>query len=237
MRSVLIIFGIAIGILLLSLLFTPSKNLVDNPADEAYKRQQEYDRKEQEEAKKAAAAKGGSSASTASTTANPSATASGKFTPLALPAQGNVTAVMSVKDRGDITLEMFPKEAPKTVAQIGGLIKSGFYDGIVIHRVEPGFVVQFGNPATKTQGADAPEEDGGIPTIPFEKNDLKHAAGTLSIALTAPLSDTGTSQVFIDLGDNQQLNGDYCVFGRVTGGMDIVEKIQKGDVISKIVLK
>jgi cyclophilin family peptidyl-prolyl cis-trans isomerase len=233
MRSVLIIFGIAIGILVLSILFTPSKHLVDNPSDEAWKRQQEFDRKEQEEAKKAAAAKGGTRAAAttpASTTAaNPSATA--------VPAKGSVVAVMSVKGRGDITLEMQPSLAPKTVAQISGLIKKGFYDGIVIHRVEPGFVVQFGNPATKTQGADAPEEDGGVPTIPFEKNDQKHAPGTLSIALTARQSDTGTSQIFIDLGDNQQLNGDYCVFGRVASGMDVVQKLEKGDVISRIALK
>jgi cyclophilin family peptidyl-prolyl cis-trans isomerase len=234
MRSVLIIFGIAIGILVLSLLFTPSKHLVDNPADEAYKRQQEYDLKEQQEARKAAAAKTGSqSASTATSSApNPSASV-----PPSVPAKGSVVAVMTVKDRGDITLEMLPKEAPKTVAQISGLIKKGFYDGIVVHRVEPGFVVQFGNPATKTQGASAPEEDGGVPKIPFEQNSLKHAPGTLSVALTSPHSDTGTSQIFIDLGDNQQLNGDYCVFGKVASGMDVVQKIQVGDVISRIVLK
>jgi peptidyl-prolyl cis-trans isomerase B (cyclophilin B) len=243
MRSVLIVFGIAIGILVLAIVFTPSKNLVDNPADEAWKRQQEYDRQQAAEAKKAAAAKGGTSAAAPTATAatpNPMAASSpapGASQPASAPAKGTVTAVMTVKDRGDITLEMFPKEAPKTVAQISSLIKKGFYDGIVIHRVEPGFVVQFGNPATKTQGANAPEEDGGVPTIPFEKNSLKHGPGGLSIALTSPQSDTGTSQIFIDLGGNDRLNGDYAVFGKVASGMDVVQKLQVGDVISRIVLK
>jgi cyclophilin family peptidyl-prolyl cis-trans isomerase len=144
---------------------------------------------------------------------------------------------MTVKDRGTVTLELFPKEAPKTVAQIGGLIRSGFFDGMVVHRVEPGFVVQFGNPATKTQGVDAPESDSGVPVIPFEKNNLKHEAGTLGIALTSKQSDTGTSQMFINLSANHSLDGDYCVFGKVASGMDVVNKIQKGDIVSKIVLK
>jgi len=240
MRSVLIIFGIALLILGVSFLFTPRKGLVDDPAEEQYRKQQEYDRKEQEEAKKTAANSPKTSSSAGQPEKSPapsSASASTKFEPYKLPAQGNVTAVMSVKNRGDITFELFAKDAPKTVAQIAGLMKSGFYDGIIFHRVVPDFVVQAGNPATKTQGADAQESAGGVPPIPFESNKLEHATGTLGIALTAPKSETGTSQFFINLKPNHSLDGDYCVFGKVTAGMDVVNKIEKGDVITKVVVK
>jgi len=225
MRSVLIIFGVALLILGLSIMFSPKRDLVDDPAGEAFRRTQEYDRKDAEEAKKAKLAANGGQAE------KPAAL------PYKEPAKGNVVAVMSVKDRGDITLELFAKDAPKTVAQISDLMKKGFYSGILFHRVEPEFVVQAGNPATKSQGVDAPEGDSGVPHIPFETNSLKHDTGTLGIALTSARSDTGTSQFFINLRPNHSLDGDYCVFGRVVTGMDVVNKIEKGDVISKIEVK
>jgi peptidyl-prolyl cis-trans isomerase B (cyclophilin B) len=228
MRSVLIIFGVVLLILGVSILFSPRKDLVDDPAGEAYKRQQEFDRKDAEEAQKKKAAESAASGQPEKTTAP---------APLTPPAKGNVTAVVSVKDRGDFTLELFAKDAPKTVAQIAGLMKKGFYNGIIFHRVEPEFVVQAGNPATKTQGVDARESDGGVPPIPFETNNLQHDTGTLGIALTSPRSETGTSQFFINLKPNHSLDGDYCVFGRVASGMDVVNKIQKGDVITKVEVK
>ena len=241
MRSVLIVFGIAIGILIVAIIFTPSKGLLDNPSEVAYEKSQEFNRQEQAEANKnrPAAAKPATStsAATAADSSNPPAAAPVKFEPYKLPAQGSIQAVMSVKGRGDVTFELFSKDAPKTVAQIAGLMKSGFFDGILVHRVESGFVVQFGNAGTKTLGPDAPETDGGVPTIPFETNSLKHDAGTLGIALTAANSDTGTSQVFINMSPNHNLDGKYCVFGRVASGMDVVAKIQAGDKIDKIVVK
>lgn len=70
--------------------------------------------------------------------------------------------------------------------------------------------------------------------IPFEANQLTHKAGTIAMALSAPHSATGDSQWFINTVDNDRLNGDYCVFGKVTKGMDVVLKIQKGDKIVSI---
>lgn len=145
----------------------------------------------------------------------------------------NPVIEMTVAHRGKVTMELFPKEAPKTVAHILKLVHKKFYDGIKVHRVEPGFVVQLGDPAQRSEPfGDAKLQD---ENIPFETNKLTHEEGTLGIALTSPKSDTGTSQFFINLAPNHHLNGNYCVFGKVIKGMDIAKKIQRGDKIVKIV--
>jgi cyclophilin family peptidyl-prolyl cis-trans isomerase len=146
---------------------------------------------------------------------------------------GNPVIEMTVVHRGKVRMELFPKEAPKTVAHILRLINKKFYDGIKIHRVEPGFVVQAGDPTQR----EMPFGDAKLQNenIPFEINKHTHEEGTLGIALTAPKSDTGTSQFFINLAPNHHLDGNYCVFGKVIKGMDVVKKIQRGDKIERIV--
>lgn len=167
-----------------------------------------------------------------------------------LPACGAEKAVqvqMSVEGRGLVVLELQPKDAPKTVAQIVRLCKTRFYDGILVHRVVPGFVVQAGDPKTKTlqpqelatmsdqKKAELRIGSGGSGNnIPFETNSKTHMQGTLGMALSAPRSDTGDSQWFINLEANHQLDGDYCVFGKVTKGMDVVRKIRVGDRIKSM---
>lgn len=244
MRTVLMVFGIAVGILVIAIVFTPSKGLVDNPAEEAYKRQQEFDKQEQLAAKKAAAP---------ADTKKPDHS-TGKFESLALSAQGNVTAVMTVKDRGTVTLEVFPKEAPKTVGHFLDLVRRKFYDGILFHRVVPNFVVQAGDPGSRkltTQEVAAKDDhaggtsglggggsgaNGSTAGIPYEETARTHDPGSVSMALSAPRTPTGDSQFFINLKPNHTLDGDYCVFGRVTKGMEIVEKIKRGDRIIAIAL-
>jgi len=160
----------------------------------------------------------------------------------ALAADGVVRLEMSVEGRGQIKIELYSKDAPKTVAHIVALCKKGFYDGILIHRVEPGFVVQAGDPKTRTLKpkelatmSDMKKRELGIgggdsgKTIPFEENDRTHLTGTLGMALSAPRSNTGDSQWFVNLSSNHQLDGDYCVFGKVTAGMQVVRKIAVGD--------
>ncbi len=261
MRSVLIVFGIAIGILVLSFLFTPRKGLVDNPAEVAYEKQQAYEKQEQAEAAKAAKnapVKAGADTKPPVSSSGSTPTPAGTAGPSQLPMPGNtasVTAVMSVKGRGDITLELFAKEAPKTVAHFEDLVKRKFYDGILFHRVVPGFVAQAGDPASKSftsldiaakddgsggtagLGAGGSGTSGANVNIPFEANKQLNETGTLAMALSGPRSDTGDSQFFVNLKPNTNLDGDYCVFGRVTSGMDVVNKIERGDVITKIVLK
>src|SRR5688500_12091874 len=182
MRAVLIVLGIAIFGIILSLLVSKPKDLTPLPQEREDQRRQEMN------------------ASTASTT-NPSGTAEPAFTP---PKEGSVQTVLSVDGKGDIVIEMYPKAAPKTVQQITSLIKRGFYNGIKIHRVEPGFVVQAGDPVTKTAGIDGPTigQGGSGKNIPFESNDLKHVKGSVAMALSAARSDTADSQLFINLSYN-----------------------------------
>lgn len=150
--------------------------------------------------------------------------------------QKNPVIEMVVANRGTVTIELFQKDAPKTVAHILDLVRRKFYDGILIHRVEPNFVVQAGDPQTKTRGVDASGigTGGSGKNIPFEVNSRTHEAGTLGMALSAPRSATGDSQWFINLSNNNFLDGNYCVFGKVTKGMDVVRKIERGDKITRI---
>jgi cyclophilin family peptidyl-prolyl cis-trans isomerase len=150
--------------------------------------------------------------------------------------QRNPVIELVVANRGTITIELFQKDAPKTVAHILDLVKRKFYDGILIHRVEPNFVVQAGDPQTKTRGVDASGigTGGSGKNIPFETNNRTHEAGTLGMALSAPRSATGDSQWFINLSNNNFLDGNYCVFGKVTKGMDVVRKIERGDKIVRM---
>lgn len=148
-------------------------------------------------------------------------------------AQSNPNYELVIAKKGTIKLELFAKDAPKTVAHIADLCKKKFYDGILVHRVVPDFVVQAGDPGTKTKGAKFPGVgDGGSgKNIPFETNSHTHETGTLGIALSGARTATGDSQWFINLKPNHRLDGDYCVFGRVTSGMDVVTKMVVGDKI------
>ena len=151
-------------------------------------------------------------------------------------ASKNPIVEMNVQNRGKVTIELYASKAPKTVAHFLGLVRRKFYNGILVHRVEPKFVVQAGDPQTKTVGVNGPGIGGGGSgkNVPFEENNLMHEAGTVAMALSAPHSATGDSQFFINLKRNPHLDVDYCVFGKVTKGMDVVDKIQKGDKIISI---
>ena len=126
---------------------------------------------------------------------------------------------------GDISVEFFPDAAPKTVENFKKLAKSGFYDGLVFHRIVPGFVIQGGDPNTKSAANRSRWGTGGpgwMVKAEFNKN--KHTRGTLSMARSQDPNSAG-SQFFIVLKDSSFLDGQYTVFGRVTAGMDAVDKI------------
>ncbi|MFN2567793.1 MAG: peptidylprolyl isomerase [Gemmatimonadaceae bacterium] len=141
-------------------------------------------------------------------------------------------------NRGTLTAELYDKEAPKTVENFEKLANSGFYDGVKFHRVEPGFVVQGGDPLSR----DLPQGDRRIGTggpgykIKCETagNPHRHEVGSLSMAHAG--KDTGGSQFFIVLNEQstKHLNGVHTVFGKITGGMDLIGKLQKGDVMTKV---
>ncbi|GGH15845.1 peptidyl-prolyl cis-trans isomerase [Alsobacter metallidurans] len=131
------------------------------------------------------------------------------------------TLVLTTKD-GKVTIRLRPDLAPKHVEQVKALAKRGFYDGIVFHRVIDGFMAQTGDPTgTGTGGSD-------LPNLPAEFSREPFKRGTLGMARSNS-PNSANSQFFICFGDASFLNGQYTVFGEVTSGMDVVDKIKKGD--------
>ncbi len=126
---------------------------------------------------------------------------------------------------GEIELEFFPDAAPKTVENFKKLASSGFYDGLVFHRIVPGFVIQGGDPNTKSEANRTRWGTGGPGwTVKAEFNKNRHTRGALSMARSQDPNSAG-SQFFIVLKDSNFLDGQYTVFGRVTSGMDAVDRI------------
>lgn len=142
--------------------------------------------------------------------------------------RGNPVAVIKM-EKGNIMFEMYPDVAPKTVERISHLIKSGFYNGLKFHRFEPGFVIQGGDPKGDGTG-------GSGVNIPAEFNKKPHIAGTVAMARSSD-PNSADSQFYICLAPASFLDGNYTVFGQVTEGMDIVQKVRAGDVMKKVTLK
>jgi cyclophilin family peptidyl-prolyl cis-trans isomerase len=145
------------------------------------------------------------------------------------------TAVITMEPGGEITLEFFAADAPNHVKNFLDLARKGFYDGQRVHRVEPGFVVQFGDPQSKTLAMDHPKMGTGGPghTIKAEFNKRPFERGVLGMARTQD-PDSAGSQVYVMLGRAPHLDGKYTAFGRVSKGMDVVDKIKVGDRITSI---
>jgi peptidylprolyl isomerase len=131
------------------------------------------------------------------------------------------TIVIITKD-GDITVRLRPDIAPKHVEQIKALTRRGFYDNVVFHRVIDGFMAQTGDPTgTGTGRSD-------LPNIPAEFSATPFKRGTVGMA-RAQSPNSANSQFFIMFDEGSFLNGQYTVFGEVVSGMDIVDRIKKGD--------
>ena len=151
------------------------------------------------------------------------------------PAAKAPTVVISLEKGGEITLELFPADAPKHVENFVKLARAGFYDGQRFHRVEPGFVVQLGDPQSKTLPMNHPAMGTGGPgyTIKAEFNNRKFDRGLLGMARTSD-PDSAGSQFYIMLGPASHLDGKYTAFGRVTRGMEVVDAIKVGDRVKSI---
>ena len=141
-------------------------------------------------------------------------------------------------NRGTIVAELYEKDAPKTVENFETLANKGYYDGVKFHRVIPGFVIQGGDPYSRDLPVGDRRVGTGGPgyTIKCETkgNARTHELGALSMAHAG--KDTGGSQFFIVLDENntRHLNGVHTVFGKVTKGIDVVQKIQKDDVMNSV---
>ena len=130
------------------------------------------------------------------------------------------TLYLDLKD-GRVVIEMLPNAAPKHVARIKELVRQGFYDGIVFHRVIDGFMAQTGDPLGTGMG-------GSGKKLAAEFNSEPHVRGTVSMA-RAMDANSADSQFFICLADARFLDRQYTVWGKVTSGMEFVDKIKKGD--------
>jgi len=137
-----------------------------------------------------------------------------------------VTSATLHTNKGDITVEFFPNDAPNTVANFLKLAKDGFYDGTKFHRVIKGFMLQGGDPLTKDDSASARWGTGG-PGYSFKdeiRANNKNGVGTISMANSGP--NTNGSQFFINVAPNNFLDDKHTVFGHVTAGIDVVKTIE-----------
>lgn len=134
--------------------------------------------------------------------------------------------------KGDIVFELLPDVAPVTVSNFVYLTSGGFYDGLTFHRVEKDpqpFVIQGGDPLGNGMG-------GPGYSIPAEFNGVKHDRGMVAMARSMD-PDSAGSQFYITLGPAYFLDNNYTVFGRVLEGMDVVDQITVGDVMTKVVVE
>lgn len=140
-------------------------------------------------------------------------------------------AVKMATTKGEIEINLFPEYAPKTVNNFVFLTQEGFYDGLTFHRVIRNFMIQGGDPGGDGRGGPGyrfADEVG-------PSNPLKHETGVLSMANAGP--NTNGSQFFITHAPQPHLNGKHTVFGKVTNGMDVVNTIQQGDVMVKVIVE
>lgn len=138
---------------------------------------------------------------------------------------GTYHAAITVKDYGEIDVELDADTAPVTVTNFVKLVQENFYDGLTFHRIIDGFMIQGGDPkGDGTGGAD--ETIKGEFSNNGVKNDISHVRGTISMARSSA-PNSASSQFFIVQSDSTYLDGDYAAFGHVTSGMDVVDQICK----------
>jgi peptidyl-prolyl cis-trans isomerase B (cyclophilin B) len=138
------------------------------------------------------------------------------------------TGVITLDNGQEIRLEFYPADAPKTVENFVTLARKGFYNNLSFHRVVPDFVVQGGCP--KGNGTGGPGY-----TIPAEFNTQKHVRGTVAMARSQH-PDSAGSQFYICYGPTPHLDGNYTVFGKVTSGMEHVDRIKQGDRMKSVTI-
>ena len=137
----------------------------------------------------------------------------------------NPIVTIEMEDGGVIRAELYPDVAPKTVENFVSLVQKGFYDGVIFHRVIPGFMIQGGDPTGTGMGGPGHTIPGEFTANGF-KNDLKHTRGVLSMARTMDPNSAG-SQFFIMHMYAPHLDGQYAAFGKVIEGIEVVDSIAR----------
>lgn len=148
--------------------------------------------------------------------------------------------VTMVTERGTILIKLFPEDAPLSCANFIKLIKKGFYDGLTFHRITdlngPGSkIVQGGDPAGNGSGGPGWQIKGEFSSNGVN-NPLTHNAGAVAMARSQS-NDSAGSQFYISVGPNHELDGNYAVFGMVIKGLDVADKLQIGDKMTKVTVK
>jgi cyclophilin family peptidyl-prolyl cis-trans isomerase len=153
------------------------------------------------------------------------------------PGAGPIIVVET--EKGTFEFETYPKEAPKTVKHILGLVSKKFYNGQRVHRVEPNFVIQMGDPQSRDMTKKPLWGTGGSGTKigTGEPSKLRtHVRGAVGIAYAKEAANAD-SQFYVTLRPTPQLDGAYTVFGKVIAGMDVVQKTEIGDRIIRVTVK
>ncbi len=130
---------------------------------------------------------------------------------------------IEMEDGGVMRGELYPEIAPETVANFEKLVNDGFYDGLIFHRVIPGFMIQGGCPKGNGTGGPGWTIKGEFTNNGFENN-LKHERGVMSMART-PFPNSAGSQFFIMVSDSPFLDGEYAAFGKIIEGMEVADGI------------
>ena len=166
--------------------------------------------------------------------AAPSLHAAPRDPPYKLPARAELNKIRSAiisTQRGDIYMELFPEDAPWSVANFKYLADKGFYDGSVFHLSYPGFIIQGGGPKGTPDG-------GAGYVLPAEFSTRHHEPGTLGMARLPddanPTRASHSSQFHIVLAPSPHMDGNYTIFGRVIKGLEVAESLRKGDRIREI---
>ena len=140
-----------------------------------------------------------------------------------MPKERRIMVVIEMENGGKIEIELYPEVAPITVKNFEKLVSEGFYDGLIFHRVIPGFMIQGGDPQGNGMGG-AKENIKGEFARNGVRNDLKHTRGVISMARAFD-PNSASSQFFIMHADAPHLDGSYAAFGKVVSGMEVVDEI------------
>ena len=138
----------------------------------------------------------------------------------------NPTFKITMENGGIIEGELYPEKAPQSVANFVALCEQGYYNGLIFHRVIPGFMIQGGCPQGTGMGGPGYCIKGEFMFNGFPKNDIKHKRGVLSMARSSSPNSAG-SQFFLMHQDAKHLDKQYAAFGKVTSGMEVVDAIAK----------
>jgi peptidyl-prolyl cis-trans isomerase B (cyclophilin B) len=154
------------------------------------------------------------------------------------PAAKAANPTMTIETtKGNIEIELYPADAPKTVEHVTALAKRNFYNGLRVHRVVPGFVVQFGDPQTRDMTKrDRWGSGGSGRNIGVAEVKRKHVIGAVAAAHPGD-PRLGDSQMYITFAAQPKLDRDFTVFGQVTSGMDVARKLVVNDIIRRVTVK